>query len=127
MILPFILFFAHFSRCNKTSFERGVVNQESFEYGNKRRLVSLKICFVSWLYEFLGVAFTYLTPVLLAFGAFNIYFIDAILMFVVLPAMYLINDEGTKTVITQHGWIQGVRQMLGMRTQILPQAPIPGS
>ena len=79
---------------------------------------------MSWFYELLGVAFTYLTPVLLAFGAFNIYFVDGILMYVVLPAMYLINDEDNKTAITEHGWIQGVRHILGIRNQILPQAPI---
>ena len=111
-------------RSNKHSYDQGVIQEESFENGNKRRLVSLKICFMSWLYEFVGVVFTILTPLIQEYGGFNVYFVDAILMFVVLPAQYLMNDEDIKTVITQDGWIQGLKKMLGWHNKVSPQGPI---
>ena len=75
-----------------------------------------------WVFEFVGIAISYLTPLLLALGAFNIYFIDAILMFVMLPALYLINDEDTKTIITQQGWIQGLMITFGKSNNPRAQA-----
>ena len=79
---------------------------------------------MSWLYEFVGVVFTILTPLIQEYGGFNVYFVDAILMFVVLPAQYLMNDEDIKTVITQDGWIQGLKKMLGWHKKVSPQGPI---
>ena len=67
-----------------------------------------------------------LTPILLAHGAFNIYFIDAILMFVMLPAMHLINDEDIKTLILEQGWIRGIMNTFGQRNQIQPQELVVG-
>ena len=70
---------------------------------------------------------TVLSPTLVALGASNIYFIDAILMFVMLPAMYLINDEEIKTLITEHGYIRGIMNMFVKSNRIQPQAPIAGN
>ena len=87
----------------------------------------MDICFLSWLFEFIGMVVTILSPTLVAHGASNIYFIDAILMFVMLPAMYLINDEDIKTVITEQGWIQGIMNTFVRRNQIQPQARAAGN
>ena len=59
-------------------------------------------------------------------GAHNIYFIDAIVMFIMLPAMYLINDEEIKTLITEQGYTQGIMSMLAKSYRIQPQAPMAG-
>ena len=81
----------------------------------------MDICFVCWLFEFIGILVTVLIPTLLALGAFNVYFIDAILMFVILPSMYLINDEGIKTLITEHGYIRGIINTFVRSNIIQPQ------
>ena len=110
-------------RSNKESFLRGVLSERSFERGNKRRLVSLKICFMSWRYELIGVIFTILTPILRELGFRKAYYFDAILMFVVIPFLHLMNDEDTKTIVTEENWIRGLRHMLTMRNQVSPGIP----
>ena len=52
------------------------------------------------------------------------YFIDAILMFIVLPLMYLINDEEVKTLITEHGSIREIILTFARSRRIQPQASI---
>ena len=43
-----------------------------------------------------------------------------------LPAMYLINDEDIKTVITEQGWIQGIMNTFVRSNQIQHQASVAG-
>ena len=69
---------------------------------------------MSWLYEFIGVVVTLVTPYLRDYGLSYLYFPDVILMFVFIPCVHLMNDEDTKTVITEEGWIQGLKHMLGI-------------
>ena len=44
----------------------------------------------------------------------NIHFPDVILMFVVIPFIHLLNDEDTKGIIFDQGWIQGIKYVLGI-------------
>ena len=107
-------------RSTENSFLLGAIEEESYRNRNKRRLVSLEICLMSWFYEMAGVILTVLTPTLISYGLRYVHYPDAILMFVAIPFIHLMNDENTKTVITQDGWIQGLRLMLGSRNQIAP-------
>ena len=66
---------------------------------------------MSWLYECIGVVIALSSLFLHAHGFHYLYFPDAILMFVVIPVVHLLNDEDTKTVVTEQGWIQGVKHM----------------
>ena len=116
-----------FSSSNENSYKIQIIREEDFEYGNKRRLVSLKICFMGWLYEIVGVVFTLLTPFIQELISFNVSYVDAVLMFVILPVTFFINDEDTKTVITDEGWIEGAKYMLGRRNVVSSVAPIAGS
>ena len=77
----------------------------------------MKICFMGWLYEFIGVVVTFVTPYLRNYGLYYLYFPDVILMFLVIPFVHLMNDEDTKTVITEEGWIQGLKHMLGIHCE----------
>ena len=70
----------YYCRSNEDSFSRGVLSEDQYEMGNKRRLVSLKICFLTWMYEMIGVAFTILTPYLNSLGVPYLYYPDAILV-----------------------------------------------
>ena len=98
-----------------------MLTQETFEYGKRRALVSLKICFLSWLYELTGTIMTAVSPALLSLGMKHQYYIDAIIMFLGVPILHLINDEDTKGVIVEKSWYWGVRHMAGFRHQITPQ------
>ena len=103
------------------SFLKGVLTEETYEYGNSRTMVSLKICFLSWLYEFIGTIITAVSPKLISLGLRHIYFIDSLIMFLLIPFCHLMNDEETKGVIVERGWFQGLKQMAGFRNQIVPQ------
>ena len=103
------------------SFLKGVLTEETYEYGNSRTMVSLKICFLSWLYELIGTIITAVSPKLISLGLRHIYFIDSLIMFLVIPFCHLMNDEETKGVIVERGWFQGLKQMAGVPNQIVPQ------
>ena len=99
----------------------GVLSEKAHSYGNARRMVSLKFCVVGWLLELLGTAMTFLVaPVVYGGGVHNHYYVDAIIMFVLLPLIHLTNDEETKGIIADQGWYQGLRHMLGIQNQIAP-------
>ena len=102
------------------SFLKGVLTEETYEYGNSRTMVSIKICCLSWLYEFIGTLITAVSPKLVSLGLSHIYFIDSIIMFLVIPFCHLMNDEETKGVIVERGWFQGLKQMAGFPDQIVP-------
>ena len=89
--------------------------------GNKRRMVSLKICFLSWVYELVGMTTILLRPALGNYGFHNLQFADALVMFVIIPFSHLINDEETKAIIAEEGWYQGLRQMMGIYQEKVTQ------
>ena len=102
---------------------KGVLTEETYEYGNSRTMVSLKICFLSWLYEFIGTIMTAVTPnLVVSFGLQHwVHFIDCIMIFLFIPFFHLLNDEETKGVIVERGWFQGLKRMAGVPNQIVPQ------
>ena len=103
------------------SYSNGVLSQESYEYGKSRAMVSLKICVLGWGYEFFANILTAVSPSLLSLGLQHQYYIDAILLFLGIPFIHLMNDEETKGVIVERNWYQGFRHMVGFQNQIAPQ------
>ena len=110
-----------FHRHADDSFLKGVLTEEKYAYGKSRAMVSLKICFLSWLYELSTVVITAVSPTVVSLGMHHPYYFDTIVMFLVIPFFQLMNDEGTKSVIVERGWYQGLRHMGGFQAQIAPQ------
>ena len=77
---------------------------------------------MGWLYELLANIFAVLSPTLHKYGMPNVYMVDPILMFVVIPFVHLMNDENTKGIISDENWYQGLRHMMGMYNES-PQMP----
>ena len=75
------------------------------------------MCFMGWLYELLSIVSIIMSPFLLKHGIANVHFIDAIIMFLVIPFLHLMNDEDTKAIIYEENWYQGIRHMLGIYTE----------
>ena len=109
-----------FFRDSLNSYTSGVLSKKAYGYGNARRMVSLKFCVVGWLLELMGTVMTLIGPVLYEEGIHNHYFVDAIIMFVLLPFIHLTNEEETKGIVADQGWYQGLRYMLGIQNQIAP-------
>ena len=77
---------------------------------------------MGWVYESTGNVFTIITPELHRLGMHSVHYPDTIMMFVLFPLLHLMNDEDTKTVITDENYYQGLRHMLGLREVIVKQS-----
>ena len=86
-------------------------------------MISLKICFMAWLYEFIAVVFTSLSPLLRDHGSQFLHYPDALVMFVIIPFIHLMNHEDIKTIIIEENWIQGMRYMMGTYSPTPAQLP----
>ena len=84
-------------------------------------MVSLQICFMGWICEVVGTLFKVFTPKLHDLGFPLVYLADAIIMFVIIPFIHLVNDEETKAVIAEQNWYRGLGYLLGMYKQGFPQ------
>ena len=74
------------------------------------------MCFMAWVYELIATLFAILSPYLHKQGIPNLYYPDAITMFVVIPFVHIMNDEDTKIIVFEENWYQGLRHMLGIHT-----------
>ena len=99
----------------------GAISETNFVRGERRSLISLQMCFMSWLYELLAIVTAIMSSVLGAhiqeFKIPNIHFPDVIIMFIVIPFIHLLNDEEIKGIIFEQGWIQGIKYVLGIYTE----------
>ena len=43
--------------------------------------------------------------------------------FVIIPIVFLMNDEETKGIIAEENWYQGIRHMLGIYKRVAPYEP----
>ena len=106
------------SRSNDESFAKKLLSEASYERGENRRIVSLKMCVISWLLECVGLLSMASITLLHTLGLHNIHYPDCIIMNVIIPIVYLMNDEETKGIIAEESWFQGIRYMMGMYTRI---------
>ena len=78
------------------------------------------MCFMASIVEIIAVITAILSAVLGAqlqdFNIPNIHFPYVIVMSVVIPFIYLLNDDSEKEIIFQGGWYQGFRYALGIYT-----------
>ena len=72
------------------------------------------MCCMAWMYELLATLSAILTPSLFKIGISNLHYVDAIVMFVLIPFVYLMNDEDTKRIILEEDWYEGIRHVLGI-------------
>ena len=72
------------------------------------------MCCMAWMYELIATLFLLFTQFEQNHGIPNMYYPDAIIMFVVIPFVHLMNDEETKIIILEENWYQGLRHMLGI-------------
>ena len=85
-------------------------------------MVTLRVSFIGWLCELVGSVMSLLKPKLLFESGFShMYYSDSLIMFVIIPLVYLVNDEEVKGVIYEKGWYKGLRHMVGNANKIAPQ------
>ena len=89
----------------------GTISSQAYMKDKSRSIVSLKVCFLAWVWELLGTISYLIIPVIGPLGLSYLHCFDALLTFTLLPVVYLANDEETKAVIAEHGWYIGLRDM----------------
>ena len=114
------VFIEYIFRSNLDSYKKGIHNEKGYKSLEKRRLTSINVCFLGWLLEVFLTVLTGLWTLLQNIGLgrtvaypyaeFFISFFRA----VVISFVFLLNDEETKTVITEKNWYLGVRHALGL-------------
>ena len=94
--------------------EIGVYNDEQYHQSRKRSIISLQMCFLGFLIEIMDNIFIVVIESVLKYkyGFSNTYLCDVVLMFVMNPFLLFLNDDDTKEIIGQEGWIQGLKFML---------------
>ena len=111
-----MIYFRH----NKENLLRGTLSRTAYTRGQKRSLVSLKICFVGWFVETLGNIAFVIIPLQRYLNFHYFHIIDSTLMFLITPVIYLANDEETKKLIADRDWATGVQYMLGQKIKVMP-------
>ena len=79
------------------------------------------MCAISWLIELVGGVLAVSLVTLHNLGFHNLHYPDCIIMSIVIPLGHLMNDEETKGIISEEGWYQGLRNMLG--SLVAPEQP----
>ena len=97
------------------SYEIGVLSEAHYEYAEKRSIISLKMCILGWIYELISTTFVMIAPLLkFKYDLPNTYFVDPITLFVVVPFLYLFNDDEAKEIVYNESWYQGIKYVFGV-------------
>ena len=89
----------------------GTISSKAYRKDRRRSLVSLRICFFGWAWESLGTITFLIVPLQSYLGLTYLHCFDALLTFILIPIVYLANDEETKAAIVESGWVMGIRQI----------------
>ena len=68
---------------------------------------------MGWAIELIGALVVVITPMLYDLGFLNVYYINVILLFLLIPFLHLMNNEDTKGIISEFSWYQGMRHLMG--------------
>ena len=78
----------------------------------------MKVCGIGLLMEFVGGFFRMLNPVLRIIGlkySFIPHLLDALMVFVVVPVIHLLNDENTKTFLVQKEYYKALKSIFSFK------------
>ena len=79
----------------------------------------MKMCLWGWIYDYFALFWNIFSTILRDnYNIPNIYMPDAILSFILIPFLHLMNDEETKLIIFSENWFEGMKYVLGMRGKI---------
>ena len=67
--------------------------------------------------ELAGGLITMAYPLLKMLGAPNLYFADAVMVFVGVPMVHLLNDEKTKEIFVEGNYYKALRHMIGYNVE----------
>ena len=87
-------------RSHNDSYARGILTDDQYEEGKKKSLISIQMCFWGWLYDFIPLFSQGLSTILREkYDLSFVHLPDAIVSFILIPFLHLMNDEETKLII----------------------------
>ena len=91
----------------------------------KLNRVNIKVTFIVWVTEFVGSMLLLLIPKLFGHsqvGTATGYIISTAFYFVILPFLYLVNDEDVKKRITDDSWFRAIKGIFNKtnKVEVLP-------
>ena len=99
------------------SFSKGVYNIKSYNEYEERRMTSLRVCFIGWLFDLFIITVSGISMIVKKLGGLYFYpfgeFFVVGARFIGVPFIHLLNDEDTKNIITTEGWTKGIMHSLG--------------
>ena len=98
----------------------GTITSQTYLMDKQRSLVSLRVCFLGWAWEALGTIMFLIVPLQRYLGLTYLHCFDALLTFILIPIVYLANDEETKEIIVQKGWYKGIKHMIHYKNKVQP-------
>lgn len=107
----------YFSRSDAESLFKEIISKERHDELATRRMVSMKVCGIGLFCDFAGGIFRMLSPTLRMIGmkySFLPEVFDAFMIFVMVPCFHLLNDEDTKTLLTQKKYYQAFKQICSL-------------
>ena len=99
-------------RHDDEKYSLNIINMASYNNRTKRRMISLKICFVGWMLETLHIVFAIMAPQLYDLGMPGSQYLKVIIMFLAIPLLHLMNDDDIKSKIAENGWHHGIKHIL---------------
>ena len=83
-----------------------------------RRMVSMNVCGIGLLCDFIGGIFRMLSPTLRMLGmnySFLPEIFDALMIFVVVPLAHLLNEEDTKTLLAEKKYNHAFKKVFSLK------------
>ena len=99
-------------RHDDENYSLDVINMVGYNNRTKRRMISLKICFVGWMLETLHIVFAIMAPQLYDLGMPGSQYLKVTIMFLAIPLLHLMNDDDIKSKIAENGWHNGIKYIL---------------
>ena len=75
---------------------------------------------MGWMIEMVGTVILLFIPVLRSYKFHYLYFPDAIVIFVMIPFIHVMNEEEIKGIVMDRGWTHGLRHLLGQLNKVYP-------
>ena len=98
-----IYLYKHFLfRQDDEKYSLDVINMVSYNNRTKRRMISLKICFVGWMFETLHIVLAIMAPQLYELGMPGPQYLKVLMMFLAVPLLHLMNDDDIKSKIAEN-------------------------
>ena len=123
IIRHFSTFYIFYGRANGREYLNDALSKEHMRRRHRAVSVNIKITFLSWAMEFIS-GVTVIAVWLLKEQKSPLTYVQKLfiqcMIFLVIPATYVLNREVTKQIIVLENWCTGMKSIFMSREQVVP-------